>query len=186
MDTLIDTVKQQAKIETHLVHDCVEEVVITKMTKDQEELEEIKKRCTNVIIHGLKEPTDTEPDTRKASDESTIIDLLHEIKCDEVSVTGAIRLGKKSDAPTASPRPVKLIVASEEKRDKILRMAKNLKGREDRGLQKIFIHQDLTPRQREKRTMLVKEMKRRQEAGEKNLIIIRDRIVERRTRRESE
>ena len=54
MDVLLDTVINQKKIDNHIVHDCVENVVVAKMTKDQEEADEIRKRRTSVIIHGLR------------------------------------------------------------------------------------------------------------------------------------
>ena len=183
MDVLLDTVINQKKIDNHIVHDCVENVVVAKMTKDQEEADEIRKRRTSVIIHGLKESTGNSSDERKANDESKLIDILHEINCDDVSITAAIRLGKKDDNSSAKPRPVKLEVCSEEQKDKIIRLTKNLKGREIKGLDKLFIHQDLTPLQWEKRSQLVKEMKERQTTGKKNLILINGKIVERRVRK---
>ena len=48
--------------------------------------------------------------------------LLHEIGCDDVSVEDAIRLGKKQDVSDSAtkPRPLKLVLASEDQKDKIL------------------------------------------------------------------
>jgi len=42
---------------------------------------------------------------------------------------------------------------------------------------KVFIHQDLTPKQRKKRQELVTQLKERQSKGEKNLIIVNKKIV---------
>jgi hypothetical protein len=36
----------------------------------------------------------------------------------------------------------------------------------------VFLHQDLTPRQRQKRKLLVQEMKKRQGDGEQNLMTV--------------
>jgi len=60
----------------------------------------------------------------------------------------------------------------------ILRQAKNLKGR--KNWKAVFIHQDLTFKQRATRQQLVKQMKQRMDAREKDLDIINDKIVTRR------
>jgi len=114
-------------------------------------MKEIKKRKTSVIIHGFKEPDESNAEERKKQDETELVALLREIGCDDVSVESYTRLGRKDDNPGAKPRPVKLVVASENQKDKILCRAKHLKGKVDRGPNKVFIHQDLTPKQREKR-----------------------------------
>jgi len=44
----------------------------------------------------------------------------------------------------------------------------------------VFIHQDLTPKQREARKQLVAELKQRKANGEKDLIIFNGKIVQRR------
>jgi len=182
MDTLADIVKNKAKIDEHFVHDCVEDAVILKALKDQEELEEIRKRRTNVIIHGLVESTESSTDARQQQDENELQNLLHDIKCDDVSVTDIVRLGRRNESGDGKPRPVKLIVASEDQKDKILRSAKNLRGEKDKGYDRVFIHQDLTPTQREHRQKLVQEMKERRSKGEQNLMIVKGKIVVRRTR----
>jgi hypothetical protein len=183
MNAILDTVNKHNRIENHIVHDCVETVVAAKMTKDQEEADEIRKRRTSIIVPGLTEPSGINSEERKANDESNLLNMLHEINCDDVSIEEVIRLGRKDDDPTAKPRPIKLVISSEEQKDKIIRLAKNLKRKGDKGLDKIFIHQDLTPSQRETRSQLVKEMKARKAAGEKNLIINKGKIVERRVNR---
>ena len=164
-DKLIDTVKH--KIDRYKYNN-----------DDQEEVEESRKRRTNVILHGCQETTNENADDTRNEDEEHIVDLLHEIKCDDVSITSAIRLGKKSDDPVNNPRPLKIVLASEEQKSKVLRMEKNL--RSSTVWQKTWQHQDLTPKQRERRQLLVKEMKQRQAAGE-DVIIVNNKIVIKRT-----
>ena len=48
----------------------------------------------------------------------------------------------------------------------------------------IFIHQDLTPKQREARKLLVQEMKERTIRGEKDLMIFNGKIIKKRSRAE--
>jgi hypothetical protein len=151
------------------------------LQKDKEEQDEISKRKQCVIIHGLKEPSNAPSELRKKEDEDAVIDLLHHITCDDVSVNAAIRLGKNQEGPEAKPRPIKLILQSEAQKEKILQNAKNLKTLRN-GLEKVFIHQDLTPKQREARQQLVKELKARLAQGEQNLIIVGEKIVTKRQR----
>ena len=99
-----------------------------------------------------------------------------------MTVCNTVRLGKKSTDATAASRPLKLVMASKEQREKLLKSTKNLKGKV--AWQHVFLHPDLTPAQREKRQALVKEMRQRTQQGEKDLIIFNNRIVTRKTRRE--
>ena len=48
------------------------------------------------------------------------------------------------------------------------------------GVSVQFIHQDLTPRQREARKPLVAELKQRKANGESNLIIFNGKVVQKR------
>jgi len=150
--------------------------------ENREELEEIARRRGNIIIHGLTEPTGITPEERKTQDSDKVDFLLHELGADARSVNNIIRLGKRSEISGAAPRPVKLVLVSEEQKDKVLRNAKNLKSMGDKGLDKVFLHQDLTPRQREARQILVKEMKERQSKGEQNLAIINGKVIVRKLR----
>ena len=49
------------------------------------------------------------------------------------------------------PRPIKLVLENEEVRNALLKEAKNLNRIKEGGLDKVFIHQDLTPKEREQR-----------------------------------
>lgn len=180
VDSIIDSVKQQKADDMHL-HDCVQQAISIQLQEDREEEEEISKRKANVIIHGLREPIATEAQDRKSEDEAQIETMLHIIQCDHVSVNSLIRLGKKAeDNSNDKPRPIKLVLASEEQKDVVLRQAKNLKGRKDHGWDRVFIHQDQTPKQRVKRQKLVQELKERERKGEKDLLIVKGTIVVRR------
>ena len=150
------------------------------MLDDKCEQEEINKRKCNLIIHGLSEPREDNAEKAKMDDNDQVAEILHEMNCDEVSVDSVTRLGRKASDPEVKPRPILLTIASEKQKDKILRMTKNLKQRNSTGPDKIFMHQDYTPRQRERRRMLVKEMKQRQADGETDLILINFKIVKRR------
>jgi len=77
--------------------------------------------------------------------------LLHKIDLDSVSVDKITRLGKLVDGQDAKPRPVKLTIASEAQKEQVLKQAKNLRKIQEGGMQNVFIHQDLTPLQRQRK-----------------------------------
>jgi len=111
---------------------------------------------------------------------NTIEHLLHSLNLDDVTVSSVIRLGKRPESSDAKPRPIKIVMASEEQKIRVLSKSKNLPRQREGASTNIFMHQDLTPRQRMRRQDLVKELKDRQAKGEKNLMIVNLRIVERR------
>jgi len=121
--TSLSTVKNQ-QIDSHYVHDCVQDAVKLKLQEDQEEeIAEIKRRRCNVIVHGLQEVTnDVDAGVGAGASEDQVVQLLHEIGCNDVSVEDAVRLGKKQDVSDSAPkpRPLKLVLASEDQKDKIL------------------------------------------------------------------
>jgi hypothetical protein len=160
---------------------CVIDVVTSRLQGDREEEEEIRKRRNNVIIHGIKESTQESFEGRNKDDEDQIVNILHEMGCDTVSVNNAFRIGKK-EAQTDKPRALLVALASEDQKDRVLQMAKNLRTKVVSGLSKVFVHQDLTRKQRMRRQVLVQELKSRQEGGEKDLVLINGRIVTRRAR----
>ena len=63
--------------------------------EDKQEQDEINKRRCSVIIHGLAESFDGDAGARTEEDEEAIVNLLHEINCDEVSVNDTVRLERK-------------------------------------------------------------------------------------------
>ena len=63
-----------------------------------------------------------------------------------------------------------------ERKEKILRNARKLRS-EVGKFKRIFLHQDLTVKERLARKKLVEELKQRKEDGEEGLIIINGRIV---------
>jgi len=143
-------------------------------------MEDIRKRSSNVVIHGIREvPDNDDGEARKKAEEDQLQQLLHEIQCDSVSVQKLVRLGKY-DGAQGMQRSLKVVTASEQQRDKVLTQAKNLHG--STAFPRVYIQQDLTVRQRERRRELVQQLKLRKANGETNLIIVQDKIVPRRQR----
>lgn len=75
---------------------------------------------------------------------------------------------------------MKVVFASEEQKDAVLSKAKNVLRKREGASSGIFMHQDLTVKQRKRRQELIAELKHRQSNGETNLMIANWRIVERR------
>ena len=148
--------------------------------EEKEEEDDKERRKCNVIIHGLKEPTATEAEDRRQEDCALAEELLHKLSCDDVSVSHIVRLGAPPSDADSKSRPVKLEFASVDARNKILRNSKNLRRETHPDWRTVFLHPDLTPRERETRKQLVQELKDRKAAGEANLIIVNNKIVTRR------
>ena len=77
-------------------------------------------------------------------------------------------------------KKIHLVLETEDSKVKVLASAKNLRNKKDGGLDKIFMHQDLTPKQRQARKLLVEELKDRRANGEENLMILNGKVVTRR------
>ena len=114
--------------------------------------------------------------------------MMHEIDSDDVKATKNVRLGKKPTATTnineniPKPRPIKLVLESEEQKIQVLKRAKNVRLAKEGGWETVFIYQDLTPKQREARKQLLQEMRERVAKGEGDLMIFNGKIVKRRPR----
>jgi len=181
MDNEIEECKKGRRIDDMKVMDCVEKVMSERVQDTKSEEAEVEKRKTNVIVHGLPESDAMEVDERESDDAGQISMLMYELKCSDTEVLQAVRLGSRvregDDGIPRKPRPVKLVLKTEEQKHDILRNSKNLRWREEGGWKNVFIHADLTLKQRELRRKLVSEMKMRKENGETDLIIVNGQIV---------
>jgi len=86
---LAETVEKQ-RSDNHELRDCVQDAVRVKLQEDKEEVEDIKKRSTNIIIHGLREVRLDDPEARNKDEEDQMQDILHAIHCDDVSVQNGL------------------------------------------------------------------------------------------------
>jgi len=128
IETAIQSATVSKKADEDLVKDYVEKVLESKHLCDDEEKAEKDKRKTSVIIHGVKESDCDQSSEREEEDLAVLATMLHELGCDEVKVTKVIRLGKRmTDASSeVKPRPIKMVVETEEQKVKIIRSAKKL------------------------------------------------------------
>jgi len=106
---------EKQKKDNHVLYDSVQDAINMKLQEDKEESEEMKKWSTSIIIHGLAKSTETDKQARIDSDENLIINVLHEIRCDDVSVQSTVRLGA-FDSNQSKPRPMKVVISSEQQK----------------------------------------------------------------------
>lgn len=141
---------------------------------------EIQRRQTSLIIHGIPESSSDTSDKRKDDDMLVVAAMLNELSASSVKVEQLIRLGKRPEAKDAKPRPLKMIVDTVDNKFKLIRNAKNLRRHEEGDWVNVYVHQDLTPKQREARSRLVTEMRERTAKGERNLTIYNGKVVKKR------
>ena len=149
--------------------------------EDKAEELEIEHRKKNVIVYGVSESVAEEADERISDDLNVLAAMFHEVGVDNIQTESVVRLGKNASDPIQNPRPMKLVLNSEENKIRLLKNAKNLREKQEGGWSKVYIHQDLTPKQREARKPLLAELKERKAKGEKDLTIYRGKIVKKRS-----
>ena len=140
---------------------------------DLAEIEDRNRRSNCVIIHGVAESESEEATRRREDDRAQIESLFSDLDCGEARAEQIIRLGKRmlrvGDDPRPKPRPIKLVLDSEKTKDEILRSAKNSRGKRDGMWRNVFIHQDLTPRERQQRRELMKGRGVQKASGERGM-----------------
>ena len=139
-----------------------------KEFKDEMETErkEREERRENVVVYGLTESEEEEPEMRKEEDKKKMLELAEEIG---VEVNGEVdvkfRAGKKRE--DGKPRPMIVKVEDEETRQKIFANARRLARKEE--WKRVFVSPDLTWKQREEareeeRKMRIEAEKKTEEA----------------------
>ena len=163
LSSLVDDTRRDIEWTDMKVKDCIAKAIEVRHADDEEEMNEKEKRKTNVIIHVVPESSSSEPQEREDDELGVVATMLEEINCSEVNVSKIIRLGRlqppTDDQEMPKPRPIKMVLSTEEDKLKVLKLAKNLRLAKAGGWEKIFIHQDLTVKEREERRLLLQEKK---------------------------
>ena len=121
-------------------------------------------RC--LIIMQASEPTKDSAADRILEDQNFLQNMVAKLfDPDEegISVISAFRLGRKSDDPSVSPRPLKVVLGSSEACRRVFSRVHRLKGESYRVLR------DLSPENRVRMRQAVQELKERKLNGESNL-----------------
>ena len=156
--TLAASMEEARKVDSDLnsdkVLECVEKVMNIKDQETKDEEAERNRRKTSVIVHGVAESGTDDSSQRESDDLCVMASMLQELECNEVKLQKITRLGKHSNTAT-KPRPLKLVLETEDEKIAVLKKAKNLRHAKEGGWEKVFIHQDLTPKEREVRKVLL-------------------------------
>ena len=134
--------------------------------KEEVRLDMIEKegRSNNMVIYGMAESEKDDAQERAGDDKRKVKNLLETLEMDmqEEDVEVKFRAGKKRE--DGKPRPLIVRFKEEEMKERALNDARKLARKE--GWKRVFLAQDMTPRQREEDRK--KEVERKREAEEKN------------------
>ena len=180
----LSSLADESKNSKQTVIDYVQKAVEVQAQETKEEELEKEKRKTSIIVHGLPESV-SDDSTERAEDDSCIVTSMFQVMgCADVKVKNSIRLGKhqaqSQDTSSLKPRPVKVTFETETDKNDALRLSKNLRKTQEGVWRKVFLHQDLTLKEREIRKELLQEMRRRKDMGETDLILVGLKIVKKR------
>ena len=140
-----------------------------------DEVQNIESRRKNVIIFGLAESDAASQSGRKSDDSKRVSDLATDAGISNFQVRDCYRLGAKVSA--GKPRPLKLLGLNNEVKTQFLRKARRISEiSNDSNFGRIFIKNDLTPRQQERERELLAELRARRLRGE-NVFLRRGKIV---------
>ena len=160
---------------------ALEELVKNKAQDDHPVLaqppQQNRKRC--LIIMNAPESNKQVNTERILDDQEVLQNLmwkLFDAGDEAITVVTAFRLGKKADDPTTQPRPLKVVLASEEECQRVFSRCHRLKG------DSLRVFRDLCPEDRVRMRMACQELKQRLHNGEQNLHIVDFQVVMRRPR----
>ena len=117
------------------------------------EINDRERRKLNIIIYNVEESKSDDLEERKKHDLKEANDLVKEIGVnDRVNISRPVRLFKsKKPEHVNKPRPLRVMVESEEQRRLILQGLKNVEEGKKSKLKTIFMKRDMTPLERQER-----------------------------------
>ena len=136
-----------------------------------------RERC--LIIMNAPESDREPPPERILHDQlflEQMVSKLFDDGEDGINVISAFRLGKRSVGVDSVPRPLKVVLKSEQEARRVFARVHRLKGEQFRVLR------DLCPEDRIRMREAVRELKERRDNGESNLHIVDFQVVVRRPR----
>lgn len=138
------------------------------------ELQEREDRRNNLVVYGISESKSNTSDIRKLHDTTCFKEICDDALGIGVDIISTTRLGAKKPG---SDRPLRVELADNRSKSKVLRNAKYLAASEEEYLRKVFINKDMTFLERQEDRKLRQELRAKRdqakEAGEKAKWIIR-------------
>ena len=142
-DQIIDSLKQ----DIHKVVDA-----------RSKELEDRKRRETNITIFNLIEHNHELGSDNKTADQQDVLRLSSELGLGDLNITTSYRLGKKIEGKN---RPLKVVLDSKAQRKYLLENAKHIATKARSRFKQVIISKDLTVEQRKERRERIKQRKER-------------------------
>ena len=112
------------------------------------ELEDRKRRETNLTIFNLKEHSYENGADNKRADEEDILEISSGLGLEKLNITTLFRLGKKDPSKN---RPLKVVLLNKSDRKYMIENAKHIQNKTDVKYHRVIIAKDLTPEQRKER-----------------------------------
>lgn len=155
--------------------------IVSEVMKEIKEAEDKKSREGNLIIYNVPESEAATSKDRRSHDENMCEKLFVEgvrIDKQDFNMTNVIRLGKITpDQQNEKPRPILVKFQNSRQKWNILKNAKNLKGYENNGMNRISIVPDLTIKEREIDRKLRNDLKAKKDMGENDWYIKGGKLV---------
>ena len=161
-DTIHRKVRQEInEVKTTLTENIKQEVrgILGDQLRDElREIEDQKRRVSNVVCFNFPESKKATPREKKYDDERLFASICNDINIENIEVTSCFRIGKPKEKTN---RPLKVMLSDKKQRNEVIKQAKLIKTNCPDELQKCIITKDLTERQR-------KENKARREQLERD------------------
>ena len=158
----IDTLKQELKTDIEVQ---VKNTFTTELRKELREIEDQKRRVSNIICFNMPESNKQKSDDKKEEDIRNFKTICSAIGVEEVGINSCFRIGKPGEGAT---RPMKIILSDKRQRNKLIENAKSIGEKCHGQLKKCILVKDLTPRQRDenklRRAERIKETNKNQDA----------------------
>lgn len=143
-----DDMRQSVLVMKDEIVSSVKEDISKLVDARHSELEDRKRRETNITIFNLPEHNFTTGSENKKADEQDFNMLCSSLGLETPSFSNCFRLGRKTADKT---RPVKVLLTSKVQRRALLENAKYIKDKAPLNMRRVIISRDLTPLQRNER-----------------------------------
>ena len=150
---------------------------LTKATPvaDIEEEREIERRKSNLILHGIPEPTSKDLEDKLEEEYAYICEAYQKtVNFERDHIKDMFRLGAKQEDKT---RPLLIKFHDEDSKSEVLKASGDLKLKIDHEIIKVFASNDMTQKQRNEIKKLREELKARKDRGEKDIGIRGNKVV---------
>ena len=152
MGNLETLTKKEVENQVHSLRadiiESLKEDICTVVDKRSSELEDRKRRETNLTIFNLKEHNHETGADNKRADEEDVLEISSGLGLENLNIIALFRLGKKDPSKN---RPLKVVLENKSSRKYLIENAKHIQSKTDEKYHRVIIAKDLTPEQRKVR-----------------------------------